>query len=233
MKIWTGTSGFSYGAWRGAFYPADLPASEMLAYYASRLPAVEINNTFYRMPRESVLESWASQVPDGFRFALKAPRRITHFKRLQDTHEEIDYFVRTASTLADRAGVILYQLPPNFPRDLERLRAFVGGLPNPGRSAFEFRHSSWFDDEVFEILRGRNAALCVAETDDSSDPPFVVTADWGYLRLRRAEYSEDDLGAWAARIRASPWKGAYAFFKHEEAGVGPRLAQRLRERVDA
>ncbi len=229
MDVWAGTSGFSYPAWKGAFYPEDLPQKEMLAYYATRLPAVEINNTFYRMPRESVLEGWASQVPDGFRFALKASRRITHFKRLAGAEEETKYLVRTASALADRAGVILYQLPPNFKQDLGRLREFVEGLPNPGRSAFEFRHPSWFDEEVFTVLRDRNCALCIAETDDLEDPPCVATADWTYLRLRKSEYSEEELEGWAARLAAQPWKLAYVFFKHEDAGVGPRLARRLIE----
>jgi len=229
MRVWAGTSGYSYAAWKGAFYPEDLPAREMLSYYATRLPAVEINNTFYRMPRESVLEGWAESVPDGFRFALKASRRITHFKRLKDAEEETEYFVRTASALADRAGVILYQLPPNFKRDDERLAAFIGGLPNPGRSAFEFRHASWFDDGVFDLLRERNCALCIAETDEGDDPPPVATADWTYLRLRRTEYGEDELAAWAKRLGDAGWDQAYVFFKHEDAGVGPRLAARLLE----
>lgn len=233
MRVWTGTSGFSYDAWKGSFYPDGLPQREMLAHYARRLPAVEINNTFYRMPRESVLESWANQVPDGFRFALKASRRITHFKRLKDAEEDAEYLVRTASVLADRAGAILYQLPPNFQVDVDRLRAFVDALPNPGRSAFEFRHPSWFDDAVFETLRARNAALCLSETDDLDDPPLVATADWTYLRLRRAEYSDGDLAVWSDRLREGPWREAYAFFKHEDAGVGPRLAARLRELVES
>jgi len=229
MRVWAGTSGYSYAAWKGAFYPDDLPAGEMLSYYATRLPAVEINNTFYRMPRESVLEAWAEAVPDGFRFALKASRRITHFKRLKDTDEETGYFVQTASALADRAGVILYQLPPNFSRDDERLRAFIEGLPNPGRSAFEFRHESWYHEGVYDLLRERGSALCIAETDDGNDPPPVATADWTYLRLRKSAYSEDELTAWAARLDDTGWEQAYVFFKHEDAGVGPRLAERFME----
>jgi len=232
MDVWAGTSGYSYAAWKGSFYPEDLSNADMLSYYATRLPAVEINNTFYRMPNERVLEGWAESVPDGFRFALKASRRITHFKRLKDVEEETEYFVRTASALADRAGVILYQLPPNFARDDDRLSAFLDQLPNPGRSAFEFRHASWFDDGVYSLLSARGAALCIAETDEGGhDPPPVRTADWTYLRLRQAEYDEDALAAWAERLASGGWESAYVFFKHEDAGVGPRLASRFLELV--
>ena len=224
MQVWAGTSGYSYPAWKGSFYPEDLPAKEMLSYYATKLSGVEINNTFYRMPRESVLEGWADSVPDGFRFALKASRRITHFKRLKDTEEETEYLVSTAAALADRAGVILYQLPPNFKRDDARLRDFIDQLPNPGRSAFEFRHATWFDDAVLEILASRNSALCVAETDDGDDPPVRATADWTYLRLRKTRYEPSELERWAERLGGFGCDQAYVFFKHEDAGVGPALA---------
>ena len=232
MQVWVGTSGYSYKEWKGSFYPEDLPASQMLSYYSERLPSVEINNTFYRLPRASVLEGWAEQVPDGFRFVLKASRRITHFKRLKGTEEETDYLVRTASVLADRAGVLLYQLPPNFKRDTERLAAFIDQLPNPGRSVFEFRHESWFDEEVYEILRAGNCALCIAQTDELPDPPSVATADWTYLRLRKTEYGADEIEGWAKRLRDGPWGEAYVFFKHEDAGTGPRLASRFLELID-
>ncbi len=229
MQVWVGTSGFSYSAWKGSFYPEDLPNKEMLSYYASKLPAVEINNTFYRMPRASVLEGWAAAVPDGFRFVLKASRRITHFKRLKEAEEETEYLVQTATALADRAGVILYQLPPNFKRDDERLSNFVDQLPNPGTSAFEFRHASWFDEGVFDILRTRNCALCLAETDEGDDAPIVATADWTYLRLRKTAYSPEELETWAEHLSRSSWEHAYAFFKHEDAGVGPALAAQFLE----
>ena len=229
MQVWIGTSGYSYPAWKGSFYPEDLPNKEMLSFYGRRLGAVEINNTFYRMPRESVLENWAEAVPDGFRFALKASRRITHFKRLQNAEEETEYLVQTAAVMADRAGVILYQLPPNFRRDDDRLARFVDQLPNPGTSAFEFRHASWFDEGVFDILRSRNSALCLAETDDGDDAPLVETANWTYVRLRRSAYSTEELEGWAARLRASGWDRVYAFFKHEDAGVGPALAGQFTE----
>lgn len=231
MQVWAGTSGYSYRAWKGSFYPEDLPNKDMLSFYSSKLGAVEINNTFYRMPREDVLEQWAESVPDGFRFVLKASRRITHFKRLKDVEEETEYFVRTASALGDRAGVILYQLPPNFKRDDDRLTDFIEQLPNPGRSAFEFRHPTWFDGEVFEILSARNCALCVAETDEGDDPPPVATADWTYLRLRKTEYTDGELATWAERLAGFDCGQAYVFFKHEDAGVGPALAGRFTELV--
>lgn len=227
MKLWVGMSGYAYRGWKGSFYPEDLPNGEMLRYYGERLPAVEINNTFYRMPKRGVLEAWAEQVPDGFRFALKASRKITHFKRLRGTEEETDYLVRTASALGSRAGVILYQLPPNFKRDLDRLDRFLEQLPNPRRSAFEFRHPSWFEDPVFERLGERGSALCIAETDELEDPPVVGTAPWGYLRLRKQAYDEETLAGWLAKIRERGWEEAYVFFKHEEAGAGAALAERL------
>lgn len=233
MDVWIGTSGYSYPKWKGSFYPEDLSNKDMLSYYGTKLRSVEINNTFYRMPRENVLENWAESVPDGFRFALKASRRITHFKRLKDAGEETEYLVTTAAALADRAGVILYQLPPNFKRDDERLSTFVDQLPNPGTSAFEFRHASWFDETVFDILRNRNCALCLAETDEGDDAPIVETADWTYLRLRKTAYSEDELETWNDRLRESSWGRVYAFFKHEDAGVGPALATRFTEMTTA
>ncbi|MFV1985871.1 MAG: DUF72 domain-containing protein [Gemmatimonadota bacterium] len=227
MEAWVGTSGYSYKAWKGSFYPEDLPNKDMLSFYGSKLTAVEINHTFYRMPSASVLEKWAETVPDGFRFVLKASRRITHFKRLKDVEEETEYFVRTASALADRAGVILYQLPPNFKRDDERLTDFIEQLPNPDRSAFEFRHETWFADAVFEILGSRNAALCLAETDEGNDPPPVATADWVYIRLRKTAYAEPDLETWVERLDGFDCREAYVFFRHEDAGVGPALAGRF------
>jgi uncharacterized protein YecE (DUF72 family) len=224
MRVRTGTSGFSYKEWKGSFYPEDLPDSGMLRHYASRLSAVEINNTFYRMPRAALLGSWAEQVPDGFVFALKASQQITHRKRLKEAGEAVSYFFDVATTLGDRLGPVLFQLPPNLKKDLPRLKDFLGCLPPASRSAFEFRHESWFDREVFEALRGAHSALCWAEDEDLATPP-EPTADWGYLRLRRADYGDPELAAWADRIRAQAWTEAFVFFKHEEEGTGPRLAE--------
>ena len=226
MRVLTGTSGFSYKEWKGSFYPEDLPASGMLRYYASRLPAVEINNTFYRMPRAALLESWAEQVPDGFAFALKASQQITHRKRLKEPGEAVSYFFSVATTLGDRLGPVLFQLPPNFKKDVPRLRDFLAILPPASRSAFEFRHESWFDDEVVDALRSAGAALCWAEDEELSTPPHA-TAGWGYLRLRRADYGDLELTAWAGRIREQSWSDAYVFFKHEDEATGPRLAERM------
>ena len=228
MRILPGTSGFSYKEWKGSFYPEDLPDSEMLRFYSSRLPAVEINNTFYRMPRAALLESWAEQVPDGFSFALKASQQITHRKRLKEAGEAVSYFLQVATTLGDRLGPVLFQLPPNLKKDLPRLSEFLAGLPPSFRAAFEFRHDSWFDEEVFTSLADRGAALCWAE-DEELATPRRPTAGWGYLRLRRPDYAEPEIAAWAERIRSQPWSDAYVFFKHEDEGAGPRLAGRLCE----
>ena len=227
MRVLTGTSGFSYKEWKGSFYPEDLPDAGMLRYYASRLPAVEINNTFYRMPRAELLGGWAEQVPDGFTFALKASQQITHRKRLKEAGEAVSYFLSVATTLGDRLGPVLFQLPPNFKKDIARLRDFLAILPPATRSAFEFRHGSWFDDEVVDALRSAGAALCWAEDEELSTPPHATTG-WGYLRLRRADYGEPALAAWAARIREQSWSDAYVFFKHEDEATGPRLAERMR-----
>jgi uncharacterized protein YecE (DUF72 family) len=226
MRVLTGTSGFSYKEWKGSFYPEDLPDSGMLRFYSSRLPAVEINNTFYRMPRATLLESWAEQVPDGFAFALKASQQITHRRRLKDAVEPVSYFFQVATTLGDRLGPVLFQLPPNLKRDLPRLRDFVAVLPPASRSAFEFRHESWFDEEVFATLSAAGAALCWAE-DEQLATPRESTAGWGYLRLRRPDYTDADLESWAQRISAQTWTDAFVFFKHEEEGTGPRLAEAL------
>jgi uncharacterized protein YecE (DUF72 family) len=228
MRILPGTSGFSYKEWKGSFYPEDLPDSEMLRFYSSRLPAVEINNTFYRMPRAALLETWAEQVPDGFSFALKASQQITHRKRLKEAGEAVSYFLQVATTLGDRLGPVLFQLPPNLKKDLPRLSEFLAGLPPSFRAAFEFRHDSWFDEEVFTALADRGAALCWAE-DEELATPRRPTAGWGYLRLRRPDYGEPEIAAWAERIRSQPWSDAYVFFKHEDEGAGPRLAGRLCE----
>lgn len=231
MLVYPGTSGFSYKEWKGTFYPTDLPGSQMLSYYAERLPAVEINNTFYRLPRPEVLAAWKKEVPDLFRFVLKASRRITHFKRLKDVQETADYMFSTVSSLGSNLGPILFQLPPNFAKDLERLEVFLTSIPATIRAAFEFRHPSWHDADVERALADRNVAFCTA---DSVDEPaeIIRTADWGYLRLRRPGYSDTELKDWAARITSQDWADAFVFFKHEDAGAGPRMAARFLEMFD-
>ena len=224
MKLWVGTSGYSYKAWLGNFYPERLAAKEMLRFYAARLPAVEINNTFYRLPKESVLQTWGAQVPDEFRFVLKAPQKITHVKRLKDAASEVEYLFRAETTLGSTRGAVLFQLPPYLRKNLDTLQNFLSILPADRAAAFEFRHPSWFDDEVFASLREHNCALCMAEMDESESSKLIATATWGYIRLRRSEYSRADLLNWKERILAQPWDHAYIFFKHEDEGIGPKLA---------
>jgi uncharacterized protein YecE (DUF72 family) len=232
MSFYVGTSGYSYPKWKGRFYPAKMPANEMLSFYASRFRAVEINSTFYTPPEASVLEAWAAQVPADFRFAFKAPQRITHFRRLKDVGELVTSLLNVLGTLKKRLGPLLVQLPPNFKKDMARLREFLPLLKSH-RAAIEFRHSSWFDDEVFELLRKHRTALCIADTEDDLEVPFVATADLGYLRLRRPNYSNAALKAWAARIKAQAWRDCFVFFKHEDEGKGPKMASRLLEVIGA
>ena len=224
MNLHVGTSGYSYKEWKGSFYPEKIPAKEMLRFYSERLSTVEINATFYRLPQKSTLENWKEQVPKNFRFSLKAPQRITHFKRLNEVGEDTKYFLDIAATLEDQLGVVLFQLPPNMKKDLPRLETFLSELPNQPRAAFEFRHPTWFDDDVLAMLRARNCALCVSDTDDMPVTYIDKTADWGYLRLRRVLYSEEHLKDWLARVREQNWNETFVFFKHEDEGTGPRLA---------
>jgi uncharacterized protein YecE (DUF72 family) len=224
MNLYVGTSGYSYKEWKGSFYPEKLPAKDMLHYYGERLSTVEINATFYRMPQKSMLENWKEQVPPAFRFSLKAPQRVTHFKRLKETEAETKYFFETAEVLADQLGVVLFQLPPNLKKDLPRLESFVTQLPKESRAAFEFRHPSWFDDDVLSVLKDRNLALVVSDTDDMPTTHIDKTADWGYLRLRRVNYSKENLSEWLQRVNQQQWSDTFVFFKHEDEGTGPRLA---------
>jgi len=228
VRILTGTSGFSYPAWSGSFYPPRLPARARLAYYASRLETVEANATFYRMPRPEVLAGWRAQVTAGFTFALKAPRRVTHERQLRGVDELLASFSRAAAELGDALGPVLYQLPPTFARDLPRLRDFLALLPRGAASAFEFRHPSWFHDGVLAALADAGAALCAAETDEAR-PLLVTTTSFGYLRLRRAWYGPAELGRWAERIQAQPWREAFVYFKHEDEARGPAFALALRD----
>jgi uncharacterized protein YecE (DUF72 family) len=224
MNLHVGTSGYSYKEWKGSFYPEKIAAKDMLRFYSERLSTVEINATFYRLPLKSTFETWKEQVPKTFRFSLKAPQRITHFKRLKEASDDAKYFLDLAATLEDQLGVVLFQLPPNMKKDLPRLETFLNGLPALPRVAFEFRHPTWFDDDVLAVLQARNCALCVADTDDLPATHIDKTADWGYLRLRRVLYSEDHLREWLTRVRDQNWNETFLFFKHEDEGTGPRLA---------
>ncbi|MFQ5937584.1 MAG: DUF72 domain-containing protein [Acidiferrobacterales bacterium] len=229
VELYAGTSGYSYKEWKGSFYPENLPAAEMLRYYGACLPAVEINNTFYRLPKVSMLTTWAEQVPENFRFAIKASRRITHIKRLKDAQDETSYLLQTVKSLGPRLGVVLFQLPPYLRKDVARLKAFLDTLPDETPAAFEFRDPSWFEHGVFELLQARNFALCLADADDETETTLVRTATWGYVRLRRAHYGEAELTHWVDQVRAQRWERAYVFFKHEDEGAGPKLAARFLE----
>jgi uncharacterized protein YecE (DUF72 family) len=226
MNILAGTSGWSFKEWKGFFYPKDLPDAEMLTYYSSRFPAVEINNTFYRMPKETVLLEWASRVPPSFRFAVKASQRITHKNRLADSAQDMEYFLRVCSALGDRRGPTLFQLPPTLKKDLPRLEGFLELIPRRWRATFEFRHPTWFDDQVYEALRRHDCALCIAEQDDFRTP-VVATATWGYARLHRSGYQQTELDEWARLIQAQAWDEVLVFFKHEGEESGPEAVDRF------
>lgn len=230
--IWVGTSGYNYPEWKGSFYPDTLPAAKMLPYYAERFPTVEINYTFYRMPNEKLVSGWAAQTPEPYRITLKAPRRITHDSRLKNCGELVQGFCRVAASLGPKLGALLFQLPPNMKKDLGVFDAFLADLPPRLCGAFEFRHPSWFDDEVFERLRARNLALCVSDSEKLS-APVVVTADYAYFRLRDEGYTPDDIARWADTI-ASATSGCtdvFVYFKHEDEGKGPEFAQLLLEKL--
>jgi uncharacterized protein YecE (DUF72 family) len=270
MKPWIGTSGFQYAEWKGNFYPEDLPASKMLPFYAERFSTTEINYTFHRIPAPKTIDNWKALTPENFRFALKAPQKITHWSRLRDCKDTVEYFCRVVSALAERLGPVLFQLPPNFKKDVEVLSSFLRELPSM-RAAFEFRHESWFDEEIYQLLKSRNIALCIADTENIATPT-VATANYGYLRLRREDYKKIDLlraqraagslnqldrpapsnaatrgeqrdeskglsaaggfgdiEGWAKFVREQEanWQDVFVYFKHEESGIGPKLATEM------
>ena len=230
--IWIGTSGYNYPEWKGSFYPADLPVAKMLSYYAARFQTVEINYTFYRMPNEKLVGGWAAQTPSPYRITLKAPRRITHDNRLRNCGELVSAFCRVAGTLGDKLGALLFQLPPSVKKDLPLFDAFLAELPPRVRAAFEFRHQSWFDDQVLDRLAARNWALCVADSEKMSTP-VRVTADYAYFRLRDESYTAGDIARWADTIgrETRACRDVFVYFKHEEEGKGPELARMLMARL--
>jgi uncharacterized protein YecE (DUF72 family) len=228
MTIRVGTSGYAFKEWKGPFYPADVHDDSMLGFYSTRFPTVEINNTFYRLPKEKVILDWGAQVPETFRFALKASQRITHFARLKpECADTVAFLLKNTSSLGDRLGPILFQLPPNMQKNVERLRTFLDLLPNDRRFTIEFRHESWFDEDVFTALRERDIPLCIAEQEDFKSPE-MVTASWGYLRLHRQDYTNEMLVEWASRVSGQAWTDAYVFFKHDHVeGSGPWAVDRF------
>lgn len=221
--LYAGTSGFAYREWQGSFYPQDIAAGEMLPFYSAKLPAVEINATFYRMPSRRLMERWAGQVPDGFQFALKSPAIITHRKKLVKVEHELETFVGAASLLATHLGPFLFQLPPSLSFDFPLLQSFLE-LVTGYRAAFEFRHPSWFRDATYELLAKFGCALCISDRENVPEPPVVPTARFGYLRLRRDRYRPEDLHGWRERIGSQGWEEAFVFFRHEETGQGTRFA---------
>jgi uncharacterized protein YecE (DUF72 family) len=221
-KVWAGASGYAFKEWKGSFYPEKIPPESMLAWYAERLPTVEINNTFYQMPKVTVLEHWAQVTPEAFRFAIKAPRRITHEARLaaDAAADSVAYLYKNLAALGPKRGPVLFQLPPFLKKDLPRLKDFLQLLPAGHRAAFEFRHDSWFDDDVYALLRAAGACLCLSERADSAVPPLVETAPWGYVRLRLENYSDADLAAWTSRLAATQWEEVHVYFMHEPTAPG-------------
>jgi uncharacterized protein YecE (DUF72 family) len=221
-RPWVGASGYAYKEWQGSFYPEKIPPEAMLAWYAERLPSVEINNTFYQMPKVEVLERWASATPEAFRFSIKASKRITHDARLaaDAAADSVAYLYKNLAALGAKRGPVLFQLPPLLKKDTVRLRDFLQLLPVGHRAAFEFRHGSWFDDDVYGLLKAAGAALCLSEREDSAPPPLVETAAWGYVRLRLENYSDADLAAWAERLAATQWQDVHVYFMHESTAPG-------------
>jgi uncharacterized protein YecE (DUF72 family) len=225
-RLWAGASGYSFKEWKGNFYPEKIKPEEMLSFYAERLPTVEINNTFYRMPKTSVLENWAGSTPEGFRFAIKASRRITHMARIKaESAEPLAFLYRNLASLGAKRGAVLFQLPPNLKKDLPRLTAFLSLLPEGHGAAFEFRNDTWFADDVYDALKSAGAALCLSEREDNAPPPLVETAPWGYVRLRLETYSDDDLRQWASKLASTSWREIYVYFMHEP--TAPAYAQTL------
>ena len=216
-RLFAGASGYSFKEWKGSFYPSDMKPEGMLRFYAERLPTVEINNTFYQMPKAPVLESWAASTPQNFKFAIKAPRRITHLARLdaEKVADPLGYLYKTLAVLGPKKGPVLFQLPPFLKKDVARLNSFLALLPQGHAAAFEFRNDTWFDDEVYAALKAAGAALCLSEREDNAPPPLVETAPWGYVRLRLENYSDADLQRWAERLAATQWREVYAYFMHE------------------
>jgi uncharacterized protein YecE (DUF72 family) len=235
MQVFVGTSGFGYKEWKPDFYPEDLKDADFLGYYATKLPVVEINSTFYRFPSKGMLAGWAPQVPEGFLFALKVPGRITHQARLKGASEAIAALFENVMSLGSKLGPVIFGLPPNFPKDMTKLNDAIANIPKGVRVTFEFRHPSWQDEEVYAALRSKGVALCLAEGDESSasddlNAPLISTADWGYLRLRKSDYAEAELEAWSKRIAAQNWKEVFVFIKHE-ASAAPGLAVKLRKMI--
>lgn len=232
MKLFVGTSGYSHAEWKGNFYPEKFSQKKMLEFYAERFPTVEVNYTFRQLPTPKVVEAWAQQVPDSFRFVLKGSQSITHFKRLRNAEKETDEFLAVASVLQKRLGPILLQLPPNFKKDVSRLDAFLSHLAGRAKVAFEFRNATWFDEEVFECLRSHSAVLCVSDRDELPETGLVPTTNWGYIRLWDDNYTNKRLHQWSQGINSQKWAETYVIFMHEDEGISPKLATRFQKQCE-
>ena len=232
MNLWIGTSGFQYAEWKGTFYPEDLPAAKMLPFYAERFSTTEVNYTFHRIPSAKTIDGWCKATPEKFKFSLKAPQKVTHFAKLRNCGDTVRYFYQVIADLERKLGPVLFQLPPGLKKDAALLGAFLEDFPAGARAAFEFRHASWFDDEVCALLRSKNLALCIADSEKLSTP-VVATADYGYLRLRREDYADADVDRWSGviKLHAERWSDAFVYFKHEESGIGPKLAVQMVQRL--
>lgn len=230
MNLWIGTSGFQYTEWKGTFYPETMPTARMLPYYAERFSTTEINYSFHRIPSAKTIEGWYQATPEHFKFSLKAPQKVTHFAKLRNCGDTMRYFHQVICDLEGKLGCVLFQLPPALKKDSALLSSFLADVPDGMRGAFEFRDSSWFHDETYQLLRSKNLALCIAESEKLATP-IVATADYGYLRLRREDYQDTDIVKWADGIKAKAavWSDAFIYFKHEESGIGPKLAARMKE----
>jgi len=233
MNIHVGTSGFAHKEWKGRFYPEKISPEDMLRYYAERLNTVEINNTFYHMPKESVLLSWAEQVPEDFVFALKAPQVITHIRQLKNVFEQTEYLFRSLSLLDGKLGPVLFQFPKSFRADRQALEGFLPLIPDNTACAFDFRSPTWLDEGAPDLLREKGCSWCVEDTDENPVQEIVSTAPWGYLRLRRSDYTDADLSQWAEKILLQKWQRTFIFFKHEDEAKGAELAMRFQELIDA
>ena len=229
MELYVGTSGYSYKEWKGNFYPEDIKPDKMLNFYSGQFSTVEINNTFYRVPPKSVFETWKKQVPKDFRFSIKAPQKITHIKRLKDVEEDNKYFVDTIKSLGNKLGIILFQFPPYFKKNIELLQSFVEQIPGNITSAFEFRHESWFEEDLLSLLKEKKFAICLSETDKEPGIEIISTADKGYLRLRKSDYTKSEIKKWFSKIKKQNWETAFIFFKHEDGAKGPKFAKQLIE----
>ena len=224
MSLYVGTSGYSYKEWKGSFYPDKISAKDMLSYYASRFQTVELNNTFYRLPQESMIHTWKAQVPDNFRFSMKASQLITHFKQLKDAGNETRLMLKRFAAFGNHLGAVLFRLPPDMKKDIKRLEMFLKHVPAGAPAAFQLEDPTWLDEKVLGLLRSQNCALSITDTDELPLSHINKTADWGYMRLRRVNYSDSELKEWITRMRAQEWKNTFVFFKHEDEGTGPKLA---------